>query len=235
MSRGLAKVFLILLNAFFVFGCSLHQSQTTETLIEIPPSYSSGAQVPSPPIGRWWEQFEDENLNALMEETFRNNLDIVQTYERLRQSEEVFRKTGAARGLFVDVTGSGTRSRQSGFFRGSSNAGGLGATTFNSYSLSAAARYELDLWGKLKSNADAARHDISAAAQDLKALFVSISARLADLYFLASEQRAQLDLSDQTVASFKDTLERVERRYRGGLVHAIDVYQSRQNLASAKA
>ena len=74
-----------------------------------------------------------------------------------------------------------------------------------------------------------------ATEQDLKALFISVSAQAADLYYLAVEQRAQLGLSDQTIASFQDTLDRVERRYRGGLVPSIDLYQARQNLAAARA
>jgi NodT family efflux transporter outer membrane factor (OMF) lipoprotein len=44
-----------------------------------------------------------------------------------------------------------------------------------------------------------------------------------------------MELSDHTIESFQDTLDRVERRYRAGLVPALDVYQSRQNLAAARA
>jgi NodT family efflux transporter outer membrane factor (OMF) lipoprotein len=87
----------------------------------------------------------------------------------------------------------------------------------------------------LKSGTSAAKFDVMASEQDLNALYISISAQLADLYYLAVEQQAQLDLSDKTIDSFEDTLDRVERRYRSGLVPALDVYQSRANLASAKA
>ena len=215
-------------------GCTVHKSEISQPLVDIPSSYSKGGEVPSSYAGKWWVQFQDNKLNSLMEEAFQHNLDIAQSYERLIQSQAVLRKTNALRWISVDVDASGGRSRQSGFFRGSSE-GGFGSVTFNTYSLSAAARYELDLWGKLKSNTKAAQYDVFASEQDLKSLFISISAQLADLYYLAVEQRAQIELTDETIASFKDTLDRVERRYRGGLVPALDVYQSRQNLASAKA
>mgnify|MGYP001233842420 CR=1 FL=1 len=49
------------------------------------------------------------------------------------------------------------------------------------------------------------------------------------------EQRAQLALTDQSIASFAETLLRVENRYNLGLVPAVDMYQARQSLAGAQA
>ena len=207
-------------------GCSLHESRINGKLTDIPSSYSTGEKKPAPPIGKWWEQFEDNKLNLLMQEAFRHNLDIVRAYERLQQSLAVMRKTGSSRGVILNIEGSGGISRLPGI---------SGTSTSGSYTLSAAAAYESDLWGKLESKTRAAQLDALASEQNLKALYISISAELADLYYLAIEQRAQLELSEQTIASFQDTLERVERRYREGLVPAIDVYQSRQNLSTARS
>jgi NodT family efflux transporter outer membrane factor (OMF) lipoprotein len=192
----------------------------------MPPSFSTRASEAAPDVGRWWTQFNDQELNSLMEEAFQNNLDIAQAYERLAQARAVLRRTNASRGPTLNLEGSGGRARQP---------GALGPVTKDTYTLSTAANYEIDLWGRLKSSSNAARLDMNASEQDLRALYISISAQLADLYYLAVEQRAQLDLSDESIASFQDTLDRVEQRYRGGLVPAIDVYQSRQNLASARA
>ena len=52
---------------------------------------------------------------------------------------------------------------------------------------------------------------------------------------LAVEQRAQLALTEQSIVSFADTVARVENRYNLGLVPAVDMYQSRQNLTGAQA
>jgi NodT family efflux transporter outer membrane factor (OMF) lipoprotein len=220
-----APIFMLAI-VLTVSGCSLHESRIPESLIEVPPAFSTMDNEPSPPIGRWWEQFEDKKLNFLMEEAFRYNLDIARAYERIRQSLALIQITSSSGGPVLNIEGSGGRARLP---------AASGTFTENTYSISVAASYEIDLLGKLKSATEASRLDALASEQDLKSLYISISARLADLYFLAVEQRAQLELSDQAIASFQDTLERVEHRYRGGLVPAIDVYQSRQNLALAKA
>jgi NodT family efflux transporter outer membrane factor (OMF) lipoprotein len=234
----ISLISLFLFSLLLTTGCSLHKSRMPESRISVPSSYLTmqPEEKPAPPIGRWWEQFGDEELNALMEESFRNNLDIAQAYERLRQSQAVTGITDSSRKLSITIDGSGGRSRQSGFFRGGSvDNSQFGAVTFDTYSLSAGASYEIDLWKKLDSRTEAARFEELASGHDLKALYISISAQLADLYYLAIEQRAQMELSDQTIESFQDTLDRVERRYQAGLVPALDVYQSRQNLAAARA
>jgi len=217
---------LILLLTLTLTGCTLHKSTIKDAQLIIPPSYTTEAQKAADLSGRWWEKFEDETLNELIEAAFSNNLDISQAYERLQQSLARMRIAGASRGINTNIEGFGGKARQSSAF---------GTIRDDTYSLSAAAAYEIDVWGKLKSTTNAARLDALASEEDLKALYISISAQIADLYYLAVEQRAQLALSDQTIASFQDTLDHVERRYQEGLVPALDVYQSRQNLASAKA
>jgi NodT family efflux transporter outer membrane factor (OMF) lipoprotein len=217
-------LFLVFLLA--VTGCSLHTSNIAESQLKIPQTYSHENENPAPPVGKWWERFEDEKLNSLIEEALKNNLDIAGAYERLNQSMALMRIAGASEWPVVNAEGSGGRVRQ---------AGALGPVTEDTYRLSAAASYEIDLWQKNRSKTDAAHYDMLASEADLKALFISISAQAADLYYLAVEQRAQLELSDRTIASFQDTLERVERRYRGGLVPSLDVYQARQNLAAARS
>jgi NodT family efflux transporter outer membrane factor (OMF) lipoprotein len=224
-----SKFIASILSAVFtvsISGCTLHNSSIKNSQITVPPSYTTEAQKAADLSGRWWEKFEDNTLNNLIETAFSNNLDISQAYERLQQSLTSVRIADASRGFNINIEGSGGKARQSSAF---------GIVREDTYSLSAAAAYELDVWGKLKSTTSAARLDALASEEDLKSLYISISAQIADLYFLAVEQRAQLDLSDQTITSFQDTLDRVERRYSEGLVPALDVYQSRQNLASAKA
>lgn len=215
------------LLALFLCACAPHRAQKATLPEPLPENYAAAGKMNSGvPLERWWEQFQDPLLDSLMAEAFAHNLDLEQAYARLEQYEAQARIAGAAQRPAVDLQGAAGRVRQSGL---------LGVQTDNSYQLSVAAGFELDVWRKLASRSQAARLDSLAARQDLAALYLSLSARLADLYYLAVEQRSQLDLVDRTIASFADTLRRVEDRYREGLVAALDVYQSRQNLAVARA
>ncbi len=216
-----------LLFTVLLAGCSLHKPQQIAQL-PLPESFVAalGAAEEAKLPERWWTIFDDSRLDTLMKQAFAGNLDLAQALARLEQLQAVRRQAGAARQPYLNLDGSGGRVRQQSV---------VGSVTTDSFRLSAAAGFELDLWQKIKSRSEAATLDVLASRQDIQALYLTLTAQLADLYYLAVEQRAQLALADSTIDSFKDSLARVEDRYRSGLVPAVDVYQARQNLAAAKA
>lgn len=211
-----------------ISGCSVHEPTPVSLPVDPPPRYLEHQEqgISKAPSGRWWLAFQDEKLNSLMEELFRQNLELTQLVARLDQVESLVRISRSARRPFLSADGSLSRSRQPGVNED---------LTGNTESLSLVAGFELDLWGKLQARTNAAQLDYAAGQEDLQTLYIGLSARLADLYFLAVEQRAKIALNDQLVASYADTAQRVEHRYRLGLAPAIDMYQSRQTQSAARA
>ena len=224
MIRGL--LFAAMLSA--MVGCTLHEPSPVTLTVDPPPEYLESREggMTNAPTERWWLAFQDEQLNRLMEELFRQNLELTQLIARLDQVESLVRINRSAQLPFLSSDGSLSRSQQPGL-----NDDFIG----NTEQLSLVAGFELDLWGKLKARTKAAQLDYAAGQEDLQTLYIGLSARLADLYFLAVEQRAQMALNDQLVASYVDTEQRVERRYRLGLAPAIDMYQSRQTQTAARS
>ena len=224
MIRGL--LFAAMLSA--MVGCTLHEPSPVTLPVDPPPEYLESREggMTNAPTERWWLAFQDEQLNRLMEELFRQNLELTQLIARLDQVESLVRINRSAQLPFLSSDGSLSRSQQPGL-----NDDFIG----NTEQLSLVAGFELDLWGKLKARTKAAQLDYAAGQEDLQTLYIGLTARLADLYFLAVEQRAQMALNDQLVASYVDTEQRVERRYRLGLAPAIDMYQSRQTQTAARS
>ncbi len=228
MSRARVFILLPVLLVTFFSGCSIHSKQAITPPSPVQDSFvrQEGPPVESLPIGRWWETFGDEDLNALMKEALANNLDLARSFARMEQFEAITRQARSVQSPFLTASGDAGRSRQPGI---------LGSDTGNSYRLSLAAGYEIDLWGRNRSGVMAAMLEERASREDVRSLFISLSADLVDRYYLAVEERAQIDLTDGTIASFENTVELVTRRYLQGLVSALDVYQARQNLSFAKA
>ena len=228
MRRARVSLIYTILVATFVSGCSIHRKQAITLPSPVPESFARQEKPPVevPPVGRWWETFGDELLNDLMKEALDNNLDLARSFARMEQLQAVTRQARSVQYPSLNASGEAGRSRQPGI---------LGSDTGNSYSLSLAAGYEIDLWNRNRSGAMAAMLEERASREDMRSLYISLSAELVDLYYLAVEQRAQIDLTDGTIASFEDTVELVTRRYLQGLVSALDVYQARQNLSFAKA
>ncbi len=214
---------LIFIFALMLSSCALHKRQEVSPSVGVPETYH-GESIEGEPTDRWWESFHDPDLNALMDIAFKNNLDLKVAFARLEQMRAVTRISFSNQLPRVSADYQASKEKTPGFF---------GDNEGDSYRLSATASYEVDLWGKYYEGTRAAKLDFNAAEEDVRALYLSLSAQISDFYYLALEQKEQLNLTRKTIESMEDTLARVERRYRSGLISALDVYQARQNLAAA--
>lgn len=209
-------------------ACSPHTRIKVEQEQNIPAEFveTHGVAQVGTVVDNWWEWFGDADLNALIDDALEYNLDLEQALARLQQSEALLKSASAALYPTVGIAGSARKGSQPGVTRDLEG---------EDYSLSVAAAYEIDLWGKNAARSRGAGFDYEAAQEEFKSLQLSLVARVADAYFLLVEQRSQLQLTEQSIAAFTNSLEMVERRYRDGIVPAVDLYQARQNLASAQA
>lgn len=219
---------LVLIGFLFVAGCTVHEPVKVALPVDLPDKYLGAVdqEIPVSLGGKWWLVFEDARLEQMMAELFNQNLELTQAIARLQQIEAIISISRSARLPNLSALGNASRSQQPGI------AGDFIGDT-EQYSLQAG--FEVDLWGRLTALEKASQLDYSATRQDIQTLYLGLTARLADLYFLSVEQRAQIALADRLIASFADTAERVERRYRLGLAPALDMYQSRQSLSAAQA
>lgn len=175
---------------------------------------------------RWWEIFADPQLNRLQQQLLSDNLDLRQALYRLEQLEALQRISGAS--LWPSLTLSGSMSREK-------NPGTPSPTISSSERASLAAGYEIDLWNRLHDKTAAAKLRNKAGRLDTQALLLSLTAQLAEQYFSAAEQRAQLRLVSGQIEHYQELITTIGNRYRSGLATARELYQARQNLARAEA
>jgi len=220
-------IICLVLISLVLPACAFYPKSAVELPVTVPEAYH-GQSVPGEvdPASRWWELFADAHLNELMGQLFSQNLELDQALARLQQARSTVTSVRAARFPSVGIEGQGGRAMQP---------TALGDFTGDSYRFSGVASYEVDLWGKIASRAQAAGKGYEASYEEVQTLFLGLSAQLAELYYLAVEQRAQLALVDETITSFSQTIRNVEERYQRGVVPAVDVYQARQNLTAARA
>jgi NodT family efflux transporter outer membrane factor (OMF) lipoprotein len=171
----------------------------------------------------WWKAFNDPKLDQLVATALRSNLDIKVARERFMQTEALARQSGAAYWPKIEGQANAGRSQSISPFTQTE-------TINNRFELSVAASYELDLWGKYRSQRAGALADVEATRNDLDSLAITISAQLSDAWYLLREQRSQHALLQEQTRVNETMLKLIEARFEQGLASALDVFQQRQQV-----
>ncbi|MGD9943108.1 MAG: efflux transporter outer membrane subunit [Burkholderiaceae bacterium] len=172
--------------------------------------------------GPWWHAFDDPVLAGLMADVERGNQNLRQAEARLRAARAAI--AGARAGLAPTVGGSVSAAQRR-------QAGSSG----DSYSLSASASWEIDLWGRVRDTISASEAAAAASEHDLAATLLSSQIQLARSYFQLRIADAQRGLLDEAVASYERSLKLARDRLAAGVVSRADVVQAQAQLKAAEA
>ena len=192
------------------------------------------------PVGQvdvtWWEDFGDGGLAAAVDIALAQNYDLRAAAARLEQAAADAR---AAEGdLQPTVQGTFNSSRRKQNFVGFPIPGSEGrvlSTVSTSYGVSLDVSWEIDLWGRLRNTARAALADLQASAADLRGAQLSIAGQTTKAWFAVAEAQQQVDLSLETVQSFRSAAEQVRDRFEAGIRPALDLRLALLNLSNAEA
>ncbi|MFO7788507.1 MAG: efflux transporter outer membrane subunit [Halospina sp.] len=178
----------------------------------------------------WWHRFDDPVLNRLVERALDDNLNMQLQYQRLQESCARLGLADAEQMPTIEGQADAARGRES----GAANPLG-GGTTENMFSVTGLLGYEVDLWGRLESQSDAAE----AALQE--SVFTHDSVRLstiADVVATYTELRAaqrSLAITERTLETREETV-RIERaRYEGGDTDELTLRQAESELEATRA
>jgi NodT family efflux transporter outer membrane factor (OMF) lipoprotein len=200
---------------------------------ETPPNWKEAQPSDQVLRGKWWEIYQDPQLNALEEKIAVSNQSLKATEAQFRQARATVRYNRAD--LFPTISAGASATREK-FSKNRplsqfSSSGG----TFNDLVLPVDMTYEPDVWGRVRRTVEASRANAQATFADLEAVSLSLHAELAVDYFQARELDAEAQLLDSTVASYQKSLELTQNRYHGGVVSQVDVAQAQTLLETARA
>lgn len=107
-------------------------------------------------------------------------------------------------------------------------------TETKQFDLSLAAAYEVDLWGRIFTQYQAAEFDVGATREDLEATAITLAAEVTDRWLRIMEQQQLERILLEQLETNNTYLDLVELRFRNGLVSALDVYQQRQAVSEVR-
>jgi NodT family efflux transporter outer membrane factor (OMF) lipoprotein len=214
--------------------------QTPAAFKELTPQSSDATNLwkiaqPSDAVlrGKWWEMFNNTQLNELEAQVAVSNQDIAAAFANFLTARALVKEARAQ--LYPTLTANPgvTRSRlasagnQSGFSSGS--------TTLTEYSLPLDASWQPDLWGRIRNTVKANAFEAQATAADLENTRLTAQAELAADFFQLRAQDALTQLFNETVRAYRESLELTRVRYHTGIASDQDVAQAEVQLETAEA
>lgn len=190
----------------------------------------------------WWEIFDDETLNCLERHAIEYNPTLYTALQRVFEARAVAGVVGADLypQVFFDPSYSSV-----GFLQKLNLPPGLQLPGLqkippfrvvqHQYLVPLNMSYEVDLWGKISSQYDAARFNAEAAGFAYYNVMLTLTADLASAYFQLRGFDAQIDLYLATIQTREKNLELTNNRFNKGLVTYLDVAQAEVDLANAKS
>jgi multidrug efflux system outer membrane protein len=178
---------------------------------------------------RWWEEFNDPELNSLIAEALAGNLTLKESWARLKQARAAAVKAGAASYPDLSVGGGASAGR-----RRTAN-GQATMEGVEDYSLGLLSNYELDLWGRIRSEHEATLLSASASREDLQTAAMTLAAAVTERWVGIISQGMQKRLLKRQLEANKTLLELVELRFRNALASALDVFQQRQVVEKSRS
>jgi NodT family efflux transporter outer membrane factor (OMF) lipoprotein len=208
-----------------------------------PPAGKGGAAAPSQAVdvSTWWQALHDPELDSLVERALKSNpsLDIAlarllqaRTFEILVTGLALPRIEAAAGG----GTGTGTdATRGNRAPTGLHDADHVPAGQKIDFTAGFDAAWELDLFGRLRRQIEAAHYDAQAAASARDAVQVTVISDVARAYLDLRGLQMQLAVQLQSVRAAQDLLNVVQARFDRGIINELDVTLARRQLASAQS
>ena len=187
------------------------------------------AAVDAPlPQEKWWQAFDDPVLDGLVEQVMLDNQNLKQAEARYRAARATLDSARSA--FFPTVSLAATANRGN-----TAAAASVSTPATTTYSLSALASWEIDVWGRIRRNVESADANLAASAADLGAARLSTQALLAQTFIQMRAAEAQLDLLQRTIGAYGRFLELTRNRFAAGVASQLDVAQADTQLSNVEA
>jgi NodT family efflux transporter outer membrane factor (OMF) lipoprotein len=173
--------------------------------------------------GKWWEIYNDPELNVLEEQVSISNQNVLAAEAQFREARYAVRIVRSS--LFPTVTASPSIVN--------SRAPVTGIVT--TYDLPVDVSYQADIWGSIRRSVRASAESAQASAALLENARLSYQAELAQDYFELRGTDGEKELLETTVSSYQDYVKLTQDRFNSGVASGSDVAQAQTQLNTARA
>jgi multidrug efflux system outer membrane protein len=202
-------------------------------------SMTPAVSLPGEDLTRWWTLFEDPTLTSLVERAIQSNLDLMRAKARIRQARAARGVAVSGIGPTVDSSASFRRNRSPVTISRGDGAGGSGSKTegviSNQYQAGFDAGWELDIFGGVRRNIEAADANLEATEESLRDVLVTLTAELARNYIDLRAFQQRIAIARRNLKAQQHSADLTRQRFKGGFVGGLDVANADAQVATTAA
>ena len=211
--------------------------ETGASTVVPPPNPAGGAWQPANPSdgmlkGKWWEIYQDPQLNSLEERIDSNNVQLRQALETYLAARD---QVSAARANLYPTLSAGPSISRDRISANRPLRRPAAPTVYSDFVIAGQASWEPDFWGRIRRTVEQARANAQASAADAANVGLTLHAEMATDYFALRGLDSQIKLLTATVADLERQLDLAQRRFAGGVATAVDVAQAQTQLETVRA
>jgi NodT family efflux transporter outer membrane factor (OMF) lipoprotein len=250
MQRPKRRLIAVLLTPMLLAGCMVGPDFAPPDPHLPEKSFNGDSSIPAPDAWlppptdpTWWAVFRDPVLIDLERRVAGANLDVRTATIRLAESRFQRGVTAAAELPSINADAKYTRELYSqngiisllGSLLGPSAGGGIPITPINDYNVGFDASWELDLWGKVRRQVEAADAQVEQADDQRRDALVSSLAELARDYIQLRGTQAQIKIAKDNLKVDRDILQLAQERQQRGVQNGLDVENAAAQVESIRA
>lgn len=175
---------------------------------------------------KWWEVFQDKELQELIRTALRQNYDVRIAATRILEAQAQLGITRADQYPSVAVGGSIVNQQ-------SAEAGPVPSFEQTAGQLNASAAWQLDFWGRYRRATEAARANLLASEWARRQVTTTLVANVASAYFQLRQFDLELEIARRTVGSRTGSLQLTKTLQEHGANSMLDVRQAEQLVYTA--
>jgi multidrug efflux system outer membrane protein len=196
------------------------------------PPWQQAAPKDAIPKGTWWQVYNDPALDAYEQQLLQANQSLVAARDRLNQARSLARVATADMFPQLSADPSALRERAGANRPLDGQAPPVSAYTQNVFAVPFSLSYEVDLFGRVRHNVEAANASLQSTAADLQNVQLVLTAELAADYFTLRELDAEMGVVQESVGYQRKGLDLVNHRHDGGIASGLEVAQQSALLDS---
>lgn len=183
-------------------------------------------------LREWWQGFGDPVLDELVERALADNLELGIQAARVAEARAQLGLARAEQLPTVGLQAEATRQRQP--------AAVFGLEDFETaprdlFSIAGLLGYEVDLWGRLAREREAAAAGLEANIYAREAVRLGLIADVVVTYAGLRGAQRQLQVTERTLAARQESVRVQQLRYEAGAIDELELRQAESALAAARA